>query len=180
MARLIAKTPADGMLPREIGTCRLEERLYEAITWVAPFDGQSEAVGKSIGLGFPEPGQVTGEGNHLALWAGPGQAFVLGPAVAPAGAAVADQSSALTVLTLTGADARAVLARLTPLDLRDTAFPEASTARTMLGHMTASVTRIGSDSYEIMVFRSMTHTAVHEITRAMKGVTARAALRGTA
>lgn len=176
MARLIAKTPAEGMLPIQIGDCRLEERLYEAITWVAPFDGHETAVGKEIGLALPGPGQMTDGGNHLALWTGPGQALVLGPPVAPRNAAVADQSSAWVVLTLSGAAARDVLARLTPLDVRDTAFPEASTARTLVGHMTASLSRIGPRTYEIMVFRSMTRTAIHEIARAMKGVTARAAL----
>lgn len=176
MARLIAKTPADGLLPVEIGTCRLEERLYEAITWVAPFDGKETSVAKAMGVAFPAPGQMTGEGNHLALWAGPGQALVLGPPVAPPDAAHADQSSGWAVLSLAGDGARDVLARLTPLDLRDAAFAEARTARTPIGHMTASVTRIGPETYEIMVFRSMAHTAVHEITRAMKGVTARAAL----
>lgn len=176
MARLIAKTPAEGLLPVTIGACRLEERLYEAITWVAPFAGRTAAVGKAIGLAFPEPGQVAGEGHHLAVWVGPGQALVLGPTVAPPGAAVADQSSAWAVLSLTGPAAPDVLARLTPLDLRDGAFPEASTARTLIGHMTASLTRIGSETYEIMVFRSMADTAVHEITRAMKGVSARTGL----
>lgn len=176
MARLIAKTPAEGLLPVTIGACRLEERLYEAITWVAPFADRTAAVGKAIGLAFPEPGQVTGEANHLALWVGPGQALVLGPPVAPPGAAVADQSSAWAVLTLTGPGAPDVLARLTPLDLRDGAFPETSTARTLIGHMTASLTRIGPETYEIMVFRSMADTAVHEITRAMKGVSARTGL----
>lgn len=176
MASLIAKTPADGLLPVEIGETRLEERLYDAITWVAPFDGEADAVARAIGLPFPAPGQMTGGGNHLALWTGPGQALVLGPPVAPEGAAHADQSSGWVVLTLTGPAARDVLARLTPIDLRDASFPQAATARTLLGHMTVSLTRIGPETYEIMVFRSMTQTAVHDLTRAMKGVAARAAL----
>ena len=174
MARLVARTPAEGLLPIETGACRLEERLYEAITWVAPFEGREADVDRALGLAFPGPGELTGEGNHLALWVGPGQALILGPPVAPEGAAVADQSSGWAVLTLSGEAARDVLARLTPLDLRDTAFPEARTARTLLGHMTASLTRIGPLTYEIMVFRSMTATAVHEIARAMKGVATRA------
>ena len=176
MVSLVAKTPAGGLLPLEIGACRLEERLYEAITWVAPFDGEAEAVGKAIGLPFPGTGRMTGEGNHLALWVGPDQALVLGPPLDPKGAAVADQSGGWAVLTLSGRASRDVLARLTPLDLRETAFPEAATARTLLGHLTASLTHIGPDTYEIMVFRSMAHTAVHELTRAMKGVASRAGL----
>lgn len=176
MANLIAKTPGDNLLPVEIGDTRLEERLYDAITWVAPLDGQEGIVAKAIGLPFPQPGQMTGEGDHLALWAGPGQALLLGPPVAPKGAAHADQSSGWAVLSLAGPAARDVLARLTPLDLRDSAFPEAATARTLIGHMSASLTRIGPQTYEVMVFRSMAHTAIHELTRAMTGVAARTAL----
>lgn len=176
MARLIAKTPAEGLLSIETEGARLEERLYEAITWVAPFDGNEAAVGRAIGLPWPNPGEITGENLHIALWCGPGQALILGPAVQPKGAAVADQSSAFAVLTLSGPSARDVLARLTPLDLRDAAFPEARTARTLIGHMTASLSRIGPETYEIMVFRSMAKTAVHEIARAMEGVAARAGL----
>lgn len=176
MARLLSKTPAQGLLPIQIGTCRLTETVYEAITWVAPWDGKTEAVAKAIGLPFPEPGRLTGGGLHLALWVGPGQALVLGPPVAPKDAAHADQSSGWAVLTLTGAHARDVLARLTPLDLRDSAFPETRTARTLIGHMTASLSRIASDGYEIMVLRSMAKTAVHEFTRAMKDVAARETL----
>lgn len=176
MASLIAKTPAQGLLPVEIGGTRLEERLYDAITWVAPFDGQDDAVASAIGLPFPAPGQTTGGGDRRAVWAGPGQALILGPAVAPEGAAHADQSSGWAVLSLTGPAARDALARLTPIDLRDASFPEAATARTLLGHMTVSLTRTGPETYEIMVFRSMTRTAIHDLTRAMKGVAARAAL----
>ena len=176
MARLVAKTPAHDLVPVEIGTCRLTEKVYEAITWVAPYDGMANAVSEAIGLPFPGPGQMSGGGPHLALWVGPGQALVLGAPVAPDGAAHADQSSGWAVLMLSGAQARDVLARLTPLDLRESAFPENRTARTLLGHMTASLTRIAPQKFEIMVFRSMANTAVHEIARAMKGVAARADL----
>lgn len=176
MASLVAKTPAQGLLPVEIGTCRLSETSYEAITWIAPYDGKADAVAKAIGLPIPQPGRMTGDGPQKALWVGPGQALILGQPVAPDGAAHADQSSGWTVLALTGPDARDVLARVTPLDLRDSAFPETRTARTLVGHMTASLTRIAPDTYEIMVFRSMAKTAVHELERAMHGIAARAHL----
>ena len=70
-----------------------------------------------------------------------------------------------------------VLARLTPIDLRDSAFPKGATARTVIGHMTGSITRTGADTYAIMVFRSMAKTAVHELERAMRGVAARKLVR---
>ena len=42
--------------------------------------------------------------------------------------------------------------------------------------MTASVTRIDAATYDLMVFRSMAQTLVHDITRAMRGVLARETL----
>ena len=45
--------------------------------------------------------------------------------------------------------------------------------RTLLGHMTASITRVDATTYDLMVFRSMAQTLVHDLTRAMKGIAAR-------
>jgi sarcosine oxidase subunit gamma len=102
---------------------------------------------------------------------------VLGATVSPDGAAVADQLSGWTVLELSGDNARDVLARLAPIDLREGALPEGATSRTVIGQMTGSMTRTGVDIYEVMVFRSMAGTAVHELERAMKGVAARKLVR---
>ncbi|MEL7151818.1 MAG: sarcosine oxidase subunit gamma [Pseudomonadota bacterium] len=175
MAKLIASLATEGRLPLEIGTTRLDDAQPEAITWVAPFDGKMTAVKKALG-GFPDAGEVIETKAGRALAVGPGQAMVLGAPVTCDGAAIVDQSDAWTVVALDGADARSVLARLTPLDLRDTSLPEGATARTLIGHMTASLTRVGPYRYEIMVFRSMTHTLLHEVERAMTQVAARAQL----
>ena len=182
MARLLARTPAEAALPRalSIGETRIDEATPDAITWVAPFDGRAKDVSTALkaktGLTFPKPGKVTRAKAARALWCGPGQALVLGPSVAIDGAACVDQSDAWTILTLSGGDARAVLARLTPVDLRDAALPVDATARTLIGHTTASLTRVGESSWEIMVFRSMASTLVHDTTRAMRHVAARAEL----
>lgn len=177
MASLIARTPAEGMLPVEIGAAALSERTPCAITWVSPFAGQAAAVSaaleEAIGAAFPAPNTTTEGDGARAIWVGPDQALVFGPQVSPPHAAVADQSDGWAVFVLEGAAARDVLARLTPIDLRDARFRQGHTARTLLGHMTASLTRLGADSYEIVVFRSMARTAVHEISVAMKGVAGR-------
>ena len=50
MVSLIAKTPTGGMDPLEIGAARLSEIRPEAITSIAPFDGQEKAAqGKRAG-----------------------------------------------------------------------------------------------------------------------------------
>lgn len=172
MAKLIATLATDGHLPIEIGDTVLEDAQPEAITWVAPLDGKLAAVTKALG-GFPGPGEVLEVKAGRALSVGPGQAMILGAPATCKGAAVVDQSDAWTVVALDGAGARDVLARLTPLDLRDSALAESTTARTLIGHMTASITRVGPFRYELMIFRSMTHTLLHEVERAMRGVAAR-------
>ncbi len=175
MAKLIATLATDGHLPIEIGGTLLEDAQPEAITWVAFYDRKKAAVTRTLG-GFPGPGEVVEIKAGRALSVGPGQAMILGAPVSCEGAAVVDQSDAWTVVALDGGAARDVLARLTPLDLRDSALPEGRTARTLIGHMTVSLTRVGPFRYEIMVFRSMTHTLLEELERAMRGVAARAAM----
>ena len=177
MASLIPLSPCAGLLPVEIGGVGLSEVVPEAITSVAPLKGHEKAVSaamkEALGAGLPGPNRTTGRAKARVIWAGRGQAMVLGPHVAPKGAAVTDQSDAWAVIRIEGAGAEAVLARLTPLDLRAPEFKRGHTARTLLNHMTCPLTRLGAQSFEIMVFRSMAQTAVHELTEAMEAVAAR-------
>jgi sarcosine oxidase subunit gamma len=168
----LARTPGAGLLPVEIGGVALREVSYGAITSVAPFRG-----GPAVDLALPEIGRFQDTEAGRISWAELGGYLVLGPRLAPmAGAAVVDQSDAWAVLALEGAEAAAVLARLTPLDLRDAVFGPGQAARSLLGHMTCLFLRTGGTRFEMLVFRSMAGTAVHEITQAMRGVAARAAL----
>lgn len=172
MADLIAQSATGRRLPLEIGKAIVEDAQPEAITWVAPFVGLAEAVRDTLGA-FPEPGETHEIAAGRILWFGPGQALVLGSPVSPDGAALADQSDGWTAVTLTGETATDILARLTPLDLRDQAFASGATARTHLGHMTVSLTRTGNYAFEILAFRSMTETLLHDLERAMRQVAAR-------
>ncbi|GAB5448185.1 sarcosine oxidase subunit gamma [Gymnodinialimonas sp.] len=177
MASLTPKTAFDGLLPVTSGTVTLSELTPEAITWIAPAKGRmaavSKALEKQIKAPFPEPGKISGP----AVWTGPGQAMVLGPALKPIkDAAFSDQTSAWACCALEGATARDVLARLVPIDLRAQAFKTGHCARTLLGHMNCVLMHPAKDRFEIMVFRSMAATATHELTRAMDGVAARYAV----
>lgn len=183
MARLLERGPAEGMLPVEAGGVTLSEHAPEAITSVAPLRGRAQDVSDhlmaAVGVDFPKPGHATGSDEVRAVWTGPGQALVMGPPVTVEGAALTDQSDAWVVLRLDGAASEDVLARLVPVDLRRETFRQGRTARTLLGHMTCSVTRVGAQSFEIMVFRSMARTAVHELRRAMEHVAARGVGNGS-
>ncbi|WP_322866539.1 sarcosine oxidase subunit gamma [Aquicoccus sp. G2-2] len=181
VVELLAKTPCAGKPPLSIGEASLNEVDWGAITSVAPFAGQEQAVSEAlkahVGARFPAPGRMTGKTGARVVWAGLEQAFVLGPAVAALkGAAVTDQSDAWTCVELEGVGARAVLARVTPLDLRPGVFKSGHAARTQLAHMSAVVMRLGENRFGIMVFRSMARTLVHDLQEAMRSVAGRAAL----
>ena len=182
MVRLIAKTPCEGLVPVEVAGVTLTEWVPEAITSVAPFKGQdklvSAALKEALGTGLPAPGRAAGKEGARVLWSGLGQAMVLGPRVEVSGAALTDQSDAWACLVLEGPEARAVLARLCPLDLRREVFKRGHVARSLLGHMNVLVHRAGAERYELMVFRSMAHTAVHELSEAMTSVAAQSARAG--
>ncbi len=180
MASLIEKTACDGILPTAAGGVTLSELPPARITSVAPLAGKERAVGtalKALGLGWPAPGKSVSKGAAACLWTGRGQAFLIG--AEPDGfsgiAALTDQSDGWARMRLSGPGAEAVLARLVPIDLRATAFPVGAVARTGLNHMMMVLSRLEAESFDILVFRSMAVSAVHELQQAMAAVAARAA-----
>ncbi|MEP2533397.1 sarcosine oxidase subunit gamma [Shimia sp.] len=181
MAELIAKSPCDGMLPLEIGQTVLSEVPMSVMTSLAARRGKEAALAGALKaaheMALPGVNRATGKDGARAIWFGQGQVMLIGPepdARLADHAALSDQSDAWAVVKLEGSDAEAVLARLVPLDLRQVTFKRGHSARTMLQHMTISITRIGDASFQIMTFRSMAKTLVHELETAMKGVAARA------
>ena len=180
MARLTARSPCAGLELASVGGRVLSEVDYGAITSVAPFKGRerdvSGALKAAIGAGIPAPNRVIGKSGARVVWSGLGQAMVLGPPVAPEGAAVTDQSDAWACLALSGQGSAEVLSRLTPLDLRDRRFRRGHAGRSLLGHVPCLFLRLGSARYEMLVFRSMAGTAVHELGRAMEDAAAQVTL----
>lgn len=181
MADLVAKSPCEGLLPVTAGDVTLSEVAAGWITALAPFRGQEAALSTALkaahGMGFPEAGRAVGKAGSRCVWTGRGQAFLIGPApdaALAAHAAVTDQSDAWAVVALEGVGAEAVLARLVPVDLRASVFKRGHTVRTLCGHMTVSITRVGAEAFQIMAFRSMARTLAHELGHAMELVAARA------
>jgi sarcosine oxidase subunit gamma len=179
---LAEATPCAGLVPVAAGAMRLTEGLPQRMTAMAVYKGQEDALGRALaeahGLGWPAPGAViAGEGGRV-LWFGLGMALLVGPepgAGLAAHAALTDQSDAWAVLRLEGEGATAAMARLTPLDLRETVFGPGRTARTDVAHMAGAVTRLGAETWEIMGFRSMAASLVHEVALVMRRVAARGA-----
>jgi len=176
--RLIAKSPLEDVLPVAVDGAVLTEVAVERATCIAPFRGRERAAGavlREIGLAFPAPGRSARNGEARILWWGRGQALLIGAEPPPALAAIAAltaQGDGLAGLRLEGPLAEDALARLVPLDLRARAFPTGATARTLLFHMTCTITRLGPEAFELLVMRSMGATAVHDLTVAMRSVAA--------
>jgi len=177
---LTAKAPCAGLLPLTIGEVRATEMDIGAMTLLAPYKGREKDLSGALkgahGLGYPSPGRSTGKAGGRVIWFSQGQAMLIGPAPdASLGdfAALSDQSDAWAVVRLEGKGARDVLARLVPLDLRPACFKRGHSARTDLAHMMASLTRVGENAFQIMVFRSMAKTLVDDLKTAMEGVAAR-------
>ncbi|PWK60903.1 sarcosine oxidase subunit gamma [Roseicyclus mahoneyensis] len=183
MAELIAKSPAHGLVPVETAGARLTEAPLAPIWSIAPLRGKTEAVSDALeqghGLPFPAPGTLHAFQGVRIAWSGLDQAFLMGASPAPElsrDAALSDQSDGWAHMILEGSAARAVLARLVPIDLAPAACPPGSARRTLLGHMHTLILHPGGDRFELLVFRSMAETAVHEVARAMTAVAARAAI----
>ncbi|MEM9318964.1 MAG: sarcosine oxidase subunit gamma [Pseudomonadota bacterium] len=178
MAKLIALSPFDALLPLELGAVRATDMSGRRITSIAPFNGQKDAVSTAVlaqtGIALPPTGCANQSANWEVLWAGLDVYFVIGGTLTPiAGAAMTDQSDAWAVIDLAGPDAAEVLTRLVPIDL---AMDVGRTARTLLGHMNCLLHRTEEQTFRIYVFRSMAGTAAHEIKAAMAGLAARKAL----
>lgn len=179
MASLIERAPCEGLLPLEIPECQLTGVALGQVTSIAPFNGKDRAVAvalKPLGLSLPKPGKSSAKGGATCLWTGQGQAFLIGaapPETLQGLAALTDQSDGWAAMRLDGLQGEAVLARLVPLDLRMAAFARGAVLRSQLGHMPMILRRTGAQGFQIMVFRSMAATAVHELHQAMRSVAAR-------
>ena len=178
MVDLVAKTPAEGLLPLQHGDLTLSEAPSEPMTLLAPQRGKdlAAALKAAHGLSWPKPGRSSAKGGARALWFGLDQVLLTGVEADQAlyaEGAVVDQSDAWCVLHLTGTGATETLARLVPVDLASPGFKRGHVIRTQINHMSGALTRLGPDAFELMVFRSMARTLVEELGQAMTHVSAR-------
>jgi len=177
---LIAQTPLNNMTPRTIGQVTLTEVDLGCLTSIAPYAGRIGQTGEALktahGMAWPAVGRMTGKDGARAIWFGRDMVLLAGPTADTAlsiHAALTDQTDAWTAVELSGARAQDVLARLVPVDLDPATFKRGHTARTQVQHMNGSITRLGTESFLIMVFRSMAGTLLHDLERAMASVAAR-------
>jgi methylglutamate dehydrogenase subunit D len=104
------------------------------------------------------------------LWAGPDQYFVQSTSKPEAAlynelkskftniASVTDQSHGRVSIRISGAKARAVLAKGTPIDLYTDEFPLGKSALTQMAHVGVHLTRTGKDEFTLSVFRGFSES----------------------
>jgi len=173
VVKLVALSPCDGLLPLSEGGVTVTEVAIDTLMSVAPYAGHhdkvSAALQTQVGAKLPPVGRRGG----AVTWAGHG-AWMVADAVSLDGmAAVTDQSDAWAIVRIDGPAAEDVLARLVPIDLRASVFAENHVAKTMLSHLSVTITRVASDAFEVMVMRSMAGTLVHDLATAARGVALR-------
>lgn len=179
MGELKVMSACEGLLPLNIGAATLEEIAPGHLTSVSAFgdaSALSAALEKAHGMILPKPNRSTGKEGARCVWFARNEALLMGPAPDKSltkHGAVVDVSDGWASVVLSGPTAVDVLARLVPVDLRDGAFKRGHTVRTQVQHMSASITRLGSDRFQILVFRSMAVTLVHDLKQAMAAVAAR-------
>jgi len=167
-----------GVLPVTHGTLELCEICPDHITSLAAYRGQADALSAALksahGLTLPAINRATGRDGARVIWFGPSVVLVgPGPDASLAQhAAVVDLSDGWCQLRLLGDRIDDVLARLAPVDLRWSVFGRGHVARSQLVHANVAYHRVSETTVDIYGFRSMAHSLVHEITRAMASVDA--------
>jgi sarcosine oxidase subunit gamma len=91
-----------------------------------------------------------------------GQIRALADAVAGR-AFISDQSHGRIRIRISGKRAANVLNKGTAVDLHPSSFPEGSSAMTLFGHISAQLTRTGTDDFELTVLRSFAESLYEEL-----------------
>ncbi len=182
MLKLTAKMPLEDLLPLSIGKITLSEEAPAFVTLIdCPYGSEakvSDALKKARGMTLSAPNRTTGRAKNRCVSSGKNH-IPLGPEPDEALSKIArlcDVSNGYAVLRAEGKDIEAVLARLVPIDLTLSHFKRGHTARTLVRHMHAAVTRVSESAFQIIIFCSMANTLVYNLTRAMTSVDARASL----
>ena len=167
---------------------RLQERkaltAIQVLAFVNQYETAAAAIGKSLKIECPlTPGVCNANEHTQVAWNGPNSWMIitsdeeakrkpgellksLQKAVGDLGAVV-DQSHGRCALRLSGAHARAVMAKNTSIDLHPLAFTPGQCALTAVAHMSALVIQVDdAPSYDLFVARSLARSFAHAIEHA--------------
>ena len=180
-------TPAlDGYRAETDGVLGEELTRLAVVSIATPHGGDkalAEAFQKSFGADVPETGRLTvsKDGKIRFLGMAPGQVFAVfnhdGPDAEPRLAEqlsdtgyTTDQTDVWVALRVAGDHITAVLERICPLDLHESAFPADRCARTVMEHMAAIILRDGEDGFVLLTARSSARSFLHAVEVSVENV----------
>jgi sarcosine oxidase subunit gamma len=146
---------------------------HRAIVSLSAFKGQGPALSAALGVALPTtPRRVTHNGTTY-LWSGPNAWLAISPSetlfetLSPAAphAALTEQSDGHFLFRVTGPHARAILAKLVPIDLHESVFPADAVALTLAAHLGVKLWR-EDDSFLLACFRSFAGALHHALLEA--------------
>jgi len=136
----------------------------------------TNAAKSRFGVAAPETPKAVQISDAVLIWSGPDQFLVLSKggkhAMADLGqafassASLSDQSHARVLISISGAKARAMLAKLSSIDLHPAAFPVGAAAATSMDHTSVTLWR-GSDRadglavFNVLVFATFAESLWH-------------------
>jgi sarcosine oxidase, subunit gamma len=156
---VIRRSPLDGV-PMVEG---LRELRFVPQFGVRVAPAQADAVAPVIGFDLPlEPNLVGGDDQLAALWLGPDEWLVVGPAnetelsdaLAPVGGSVVDVSANRTTLELRGPRVRELLEFGCPIDLHPRVFGPGRCAQTLLARANVLIWHVADapeDTWRMLV-----------------------------
>lgn len=170
---------AHGARGVEAGVSLTEIRNFDLIQVMAR-RGQAAELAKAakarFGVATPNAPKAIQAADATLIWSGPDQFFVLSkggkhtmPTLAPAlsgPASLSDQSHARVLISISGAKARATLAKLSSIDLHAEAFPVGAAAATSMDHTSITLwrgidRRDGLAVFNVLVFATFAESLWH-------------------
>jgi sarcosine oxidase subunit gamma len=174
-------TGAHGARGIEAGVSLTEIRNFDLIQVMARRGKGAElakAAKARFGVVPPDAPKAIQASDATLIWSGPDQFFVLSkggkhtmPTLAPAlsgPASLSDQSHARVLISISGAKARTMLAKLSSIDLHAEAFPIGAAAATSMDHTSVTLWR-GNDRadglavFNLLVFATFAESLWHTI-----------------
>ena len=171
---VLEKEPFLGGYDKEFAGTRLWEVTDMTLRSLAvPLGGDKKAaaaIKATLGVEVPAPAMsATNGAGTLRIFASTADQFMV---IAPEGTDFAgldaavyqtDQSDTWAVLSIEGANCRAALERLCPLDLHPEAFAVGAASRTMMEHMGTIIIRTDHDQFLLMVSSSFAGSFLHAV-----------------
>lgn len=161
----------------EAGVSLTEIRNFDLIQVMAR-RGQGAELGKAakarFGVAVPDAPKAVQTSDATLIWSGPDQFFVLSKGgkhamltLAPAlSGSLSDQSHARALISISGAKARTMLAKLSSIDLHSDAFPVGAAAATSMDHTSVTLWRGGDRPdgqavFNLLVFATFAESLWH-------------------